>query len=281
MRIYLYLILFIFPSIIYASNPYMEDIEPAILEVIYSRKQVTDTTSRNNHYIVDDVLLRIGREKSVFCGVLKLWEDSISKVDYPSYSKILKISYEKDPKNFFFLGGKYWSYIYKNKKLHEITECDYFNLTHWKYQESLESPEWIITDSIKNCLGFDCIMATTNYKGRDWVVWYTPEILISDGPWKLWGLPGLILEAYDVNHDYEFIPQAINSNGIGEVGYMWYIPENDHRKVSREQFLKEWRKNKLQNNAAKIKAAYNMKSDAPKQTTLKLLYDREEIDYPH
>ncbi len=280
MRFYFYLFLLIYPLILNGETPYVKESEPAILEVIYNRKQITDTTLRNNRFFVDDVLLRIGNNKSLFCGVRKLWEDSISKVDYATYSNLLKTSYEKDPKNFFFLGGKYWSYIYKDKRVNEVIECDYFNLTHWRYKEQLQTPIWITTDSVKNCLGYDCLMATTVFKGREWIVWFTPEIPLSDGPWKLCGLPGLILEAYDVNHDYEFIPKAIYTEGISPIGYMWYIPEDNHRNVSREQFLKEWRKYKLQNNAARTKAAYNIKSSSPEQTNV-LLYDREEIDYPH
>lgn len=39
--------------------------------------------------------------------------------------------------------------------------------------------------------------ATATYKGKTWVVWYTEDIPSSAGPWKLGGLPGLILRAED------------------------------------------------------------------------------------
>lgn len=52
-----------------------------------------------------------------------------------------------------------------------------------------------IGDSTKNILGYECFHATTDYHGRVWDVWFTPEIPIQDGPWKFRGLPGLILEA--------------------------------------------------------------------------------------
>lgn len=272
------IIAFLTTSMIYADSPYVKEAEDAIIEVIYSRKQVTDTTMRDNRFFMDDVLLRIGNNKSLFCGVKKLWDDSISKVDYATYSTLLKASYEKDPKNFFFLGGTYWSYIYKDKTKKEVTECDYFDLTRWKYKEELQTPTWTITDSIKNCLGYECVMATTFFKGRNWIAWFSPEIPIPDGPWKLNGLPGLILEAYDVAHDYEYIPKAIHTAGLAPVGYMWYY--NDYTYVSRDQFFKNWRKAKMQDGVAKIKAAYDIKSSSPAQKKT-LSYDREEIDYPH
>lgn len=280
MKFTILLLISFIPLMLYAHSPYVKESEPSVLEVIYSRKQITDTLYRNN-YLVDDVLLRIGNKKSLFCGVKKLWEDSISTVDYNTYAALLKASYEKDKKNFFFLGGRYWGYIYKDYQKNDLIECDYFNMTHWKYEEPLQIPMWTVTDSVKNLLGYECIKATTSFKGRDWIAWFTPEIPISDGPWKLLGLPGLILEAYDANHEYEFIPQTIQTSGIAPVGFMWYTDENNHRKVSREDFLKEWRKYKSQDNASKVKAAYNLNLPTFSPSTSLIQYDREETDYPH
>ena len=44
----------------------------------------------------------------------------------------------------------------------------------------------------------------TEFKGRKWTVWYSAEIPISDGPWKINGLPGLILDAVDSDSLYHF-----------------------------------------------------------------------------
>ena len=39
-------------------------------------------------------------------------------------------------------------------------------------------------------------MATTHFRGREWKVWFSEEIPLSLGPWKLGGLPGLILAVH-------------------------------------------------------------------------------------
>jgi len=41
-------------------------------------------------------------------------------------------------------------------------------------------------------------------------VWFTSEIPVSIGPWKLYGLPGLILEATSENKKYTYIVTEIN-----------------------------------------------------------------------
>lgn len=268
-------------NMLYASSPYIKDSENAILEIIYQRKAVLDTTNRAHDFVIDDVMLRVGSNLSLFCGVKRLWSDSLSITDWQSYSDILKATLEKDNQNgFFSLRGRYTPYIYKDQSKNLITECDFFNMTYWKYAEPLTTPEWVVTDSIKSCLGFDCIKATANFKGREWTVWFNPDIPIPEGPWKLYGLPGLIMEAYDKNHDYEFIPLSIKVSDIAEVGYMWYTPEKNHKEVSRDSFFKEWRKSKTEDTVSKIKSSAGIKSSTIPQKN-KLAYDKEETDYEH
>ncbi|MDV6167518.1 GLPGLI family protein [Flavobacterium sp. DG1-102-2] len=65
-------------------------------------------------------------------------------------------------------------------------------------------PEWKITDETKTVAGLQCIKASASFRGREWTAWFTPEIPLAFGPWKLQGLPGIILEAYDSTNRYTF-----------------------------------------------------------------------------
>ncbi|MDE6810470.1 MAG: GLPGLI family protein, partial [Muribaculaceae bacterium] len=220
-----------------------------------------------------------GKNKSMFCGEKKIWEDSLLKVDRSAYHAIWKTTYEKDKRAAGFLGGYYGGYVYKDFLGKICTEKDLFDMGNWKYREELKTPVWIVTDSVKTIIGYECIKATTDFKGRQWIAWFAPEIPISDGPWKLHGLPGLILEAYDKSHDYEFEAKGIRSSGLGLVGYMEYW--DDDEIVSRDEFFKRWWKAKHENTGAKVRAIMGIKSNKPVSFKRIPKYDREEIDYDH
>src|SRR5690606_19858901 len=68
---------------------------------------------------------------------------------------------------------------------------------------------WNITQETKIIAGYKCIKATTNFRGRDWTAWFTPDIPVPVGPWKLRGLPGLIIEAVDSSNTYIYRAEKI------------------------------------------------------------------------
>lgn len=62
-------------------------------------------------------------------------------------------------------------------------------------KEKMDNITWEVQDSQKTIKDFLCILATTKYEGRNYSAWFTPDIPVSFGPYRLRGLPGLILEA--------------------------------------------------------------------------------------
>lgn len=63
---------------------------------------------------------------------------------------------------------------------------------------------WKITNETKQIQNFTCYKATTSFRGNTFEAWFTPEIPINAGPWKWYGLPGLILEATDKDQSVVF-----------------------------------------------------------------------------
>ncbi|MDO5616056.1 MAG: GLPGLI family protein [Cruoricaptor ignavus] len=86
------------------------------------------------------------------------------------------------------------------------TNTQYFErigMTLFSYKEPIIA-DWKLINESKTIHTFNCKKAEINYKGRDWVAWYTTEIPLPYGPYKFAGLPGLIIQIADKTGDYDF-----------------------------------------------------------------------------
>jgi GLPGLI family protein len=63
--------------------------------------------------------------------------------------------------------------------------------------DSLYPMQWEITAEQKKIDSFSCIRANAYYRGRWYTAWFTPDIPLPFGPWKMGGLPGLIIDLQD------------------------------------------------------------------------------------
>ncbi len=79
----------------------------------------------------------------------------------------------------------------KNKTIYykDHIRFKFFNIT-----DTVGNFNWKIEPETKVILNYNCQRATTNFRGRNYEVYFTSEIPIADGPLKFYGLPGLILE---------------------------------------------------------------------------------------
>lgn len=72
------------------------------------------------------------------------------------------------------------------------------------YTEPIPTIDWQISEKTDSIAGFHCFNAKCTFRGREWEVWYTPDIPTTFSVWKFSGLPGLILKASDSTGDYAF-----------------------------------------------------------------------------
>ena len=162
---------------------------------------------------------------------------------------------------------RYKGYLYVFKSLADrvTTVYDAYGLMErGRYTEPFDEIEWTVGDSTKNILGYECIMAETYYHGRHWTAWFTPEIPLSDGPWKLCGLPGLILEATETSGQHSFTATGIEN--CDTVMYPVYQP-NKYDKMGRIEMLKAY-------------AAYRKGADAYSRAMIMNTPDGSKIDMP-
>ena len=80
------------------------------------------------------------------------------------------------------------------------------------YRDTLHAVHWTLTDEQKKIDSLTCFKATAFFRGRNYVAWYAASIPVPDGPWKLDGLPGLVIEAYEEKKDLYFLARSVTFN---------------------------------------------------------------------
>lgn len=63
---------------------------------------------------------------------------------------------------------------------------------------------WQITTETAIISTLNCQKAVGEWRGRTYTAWFNNDLPYHVGPWKLNGLPGLIIEAYDTNKEIVF-----------------------------------------------------------------------------
>ncbi len=245
--------------------------EPAILECYYHIKIIEDTLDRENNFSTENMNLRIGKNISMYYCPERMHWDSIQAYNDNAFELLIK---EID-RTGFPPGGSFMK-IYKNYPPGKLTHYNHSSMD-FVYEEEWEKQDWNYMDSIKIILDYTCHLAKANYRGRTWYAWFTMDIPVSDGPWKLCGTPGLIMEAYDENKDYYYILTGIKKQGVSDVG-LYNYRERDYAKTTRKSLLK------LKNHSRKTdpRMVINAKLGVDLDTSKKLRqmnYDSEERDY--
>jgi GLPGLI family protein len=100
------------------------------------------------------------------------------------------------------------------------------------YKEQMYLQKWKIEDETKEISDYKCQKATCTFRGRDYVAWFTREIPINEGPWKFSGLPGLIVQVYDMQEHYKFVLCSIRKTNKAIT-----FNENDYKETTLENYI--------------------------------------------
>ena len=184
-----FLILIFSVQCCYAQETHV--IEPAELEITFSTKE---------YAFWDTYTFRCGKNVSQYFSISELQHQKMLADDDPAlfilWDKRLADYDEPDPAKRLPASTGNLDEIYRNLEQGKFTTYSTVFGSHYLITEDITIPEWTMyEDSTITVLGMECKKATTNFRGRYWEVWYTEEIPISQGPWKLCGLPGMILKA--------------------------------------------------------------------------------------
>ena len=110
------------------------------------------------------------------------------------------------------LKSNYEPYLKVDRNKKELLYFDAIGNNIFIVKDNFNNLKWDITKETKQVAGYTCTKAITKFRGREWIAWFTPEIPAPFGPWKLHGLPGLILEANDSTNRYSFVAAKIENS---------------------------------------------------------------------
>lgn len=178
-------------------------IDTCKLLVTYDFAFVTDTL--NNKICRDRTWLEIGSHTNRYYSALA---DMLDSMSYNYFVAIPRGDFARleggiNPWNYLRKNDSPWLYdVYTHPQQQTRMISQRFRDIEYRYEEPAEAFDWRITEQADTVIGYVCRKAVGTFRGRTWEVWFAPDIPIASGPWKFFGLPGLILKATDLQRLY-------------------------------------------------------------------------------
>jgi GLPGLI family protein len=198
--------------------------DKAQLVVHYKFLHVMDTNNRENPYR-ENMELLVGKR----CGLYKSLDRRVEQKSSTNPDGTIRM----DTRGFGSL-EEYYQFpvekmLVRKDNIHSAPP-PMTDLISFIIPDPLPAIDWRITGDTASFGGLHCQKATAHFKGRDYTAWFCPELPIHVGPWKLNGLPGIIVEAYDNRREVQFIFDGINKVDSTVI----QIPEKGVRTTDRE-----------------------------------------------
>lgn len=184
----------------------------AQVNIIYEFRYVRDLSNKDNIY-KSNMVLSVAKNKSRYCTE-KIFNDNDEKILESRKKEQDQLQSTFSTTLTSVSGGPILSIgksgvlineeIIKNIVENKIYIESKIGLKTYKIENTLQEIKWTVFPEMKKIGNYECQKASSYFGGRNYEVWFTKELPFQDGPWKLHGLPGLILEAYDTNKEICF-----------------------------------------------------------------------------
>ncbi len=107
--------------------------------------------------------------------------------------------------------------MHKERKIMQRVECRQVKRGTCIVTDTLGTMNWEIKqDEAKEIGGFACEKAVATFRGRTYEAWFAPDVPVSSGPFKFFGLPGLILEIKSADDVVKFSFHSLELNRYPE-----------------------------------------------------------------
>lgn len=177
-----------------------EPIDELVFRAQYEQSVLEDSTKTDVPPNVETMMLEVGKKSSVYYSYTAYVRDSVLLADVKN-----NVSQDVMNEHSKAYGNARVTYrIYKNYPSGKVTTLDHIITSQFRCEEKNEKPRWTLLPDTATVLTYSCRKATCRFRGRTYTAWYTLEIPVSEGPWKLCGLPGFILKAQDTRGHYLF-----------------------------------------------------------------------------
>ncbi len=176
--------------------------EKATYKIYYKFSFAIDTTDLSKRY-TEEMCLFIGTKYSVFRNVqYELYEAKMEKMKKQIMLKLIGGSNGESVIG--FSNTIPTTEIFQDIINYSIYKKEVLAGKNYLMEDKINRIKWIIEDETKTIGGILCQKARGVFRGRNYFVWFAPSIPFSGGPWKLGGLPGLIMEAADQKKEVLF-----------------------------------------------------------------------------
>lgn len=254
-------------QIVFAQNKSDSDVlDTATFRVLYAFSQQAEK-ERETIVLTDTMALLVGQNYSEYYDWNKRRNDSIHNEFISNVAPMEKIKSVFVVKDEAALQSQLekmreptWmsddskgesARIFKNRTKNEIITIDKGpseggvkgKKTCLQVTEIISPQEWTITEDTLTVLGYPCLKATTTFRGRNYSAWFTLDIPVGEGPWKLYGLPGVILKAEDADGVFQFQAIGITQSS----GENIQMPTDRKMVPATLKKLKDYRKNRFKN----------------------------------
>jgi GLPGLI family protein len=173
--------------------------DTAQLMVHYKFSWVRDTAERNTPY-KENMALMLGKNSSAYRSYDGILEDAKFKKQVQEQlanSPDGNVRLHRDKRA---SGQQFYQFPGRQK----LVRKEQLFMNSYRIDEAMPIIAWVISSDTESFGGMHCQKATAHFKGRDYTAWFCADLPFHAGPWKLNGLPGVILEAYDATKEVVF-----------------------------------------------------------------------------
>ena len=226
-------------------------------EISFKPKQ--DSTKRDKVIAILDIV----DGKSIYQDYTMMSQDSVLKA---SVEEMQRTQTFKDMSKLVTMPKFSYKIVKKYPEM-SVTYTDRISTNLFGYDDTPKLV-WDIQPDKQKIGEYNAQKATTTYGGRQWTAWFSSDLPFSDGPYKFFGLPGLIVKVEDSDKDYSWVLSGNKTikdwkelSYGEEINAKMAMMSNDVKIISKDKFEKAYANFKIDPMAEwKSKVPANMMS---------------------